>query len=151
MTNYSWERERKRSSLDLPFSSFSFVEFNLQKNILFWRFVNIKTFNGFLGFEINLLIISKLGRLQCDQIWLLLKALGYIFSYKLAQLFGLVWNMALLSHNCLGRKAVPGPWWWSSGQRACLLLCRSKFESLWRLQYFLGYLLFVCEKNEIKQ
>ena len=26
-------------------------------------------------------------------------------------------------------KAVYGPWWWSSGRRACLLLRQSEFES----------------------
>ena len=29
-----------------------------------------------------------------------------------------------------------GPWWWSSGQRSCLLLWRSEFESCWLLNTF---------------
>ena len=31
---------------------------------------------------------------------------------------------------------VYGPWWWSSGQRFCLLLRRSEFKSWWRLHKF---------------
>ena len=42
---------------------------------------------------------------------------------------------------------VQGPWWWSSGQRACPLLRLSEFESRWSLQFF--FKLF--EKNENKQ
>ena len=41
-----------------------------------------------------------------------------------------------------------GPWLWSSGQRVCLLLRRSEFESHWRLQFF--SVKFVFEKNENK-
>ena len=41
-----------------------------------------------------------------------------------------------------------GPWWWSSGQRACILLRRSEFESRWGLQFFCK---IVIEKNEYKQ
>ena len=34
-----------------------------------------------------------------------------------------------------------GPWWWSSGQRACLLLRKSKFKFRWSLQFYsLNYL-----------
>ena len=29
---------------------------------------------------------------------------------------------------------VAGPWWWPSGQRSCLLLRRSEFESCWLLK-----------------
>ena len=32
--------------------------------------------------------------------------------------------------------SVVGPWWWSSGQRSCLLLRRSEFESCWLLNKF---------------
>ena len=46
-------------------------------------------------------------------------------------------------------KNIPiGPWWWSSGQRARLLLRRSEFESRWGLQFFCK---IVVEKNENKQ
>ena len=41
-----------------------------------------------------------------------------------------------------------GPWWWSSGQRARLLLRWSEFESRWGLQFFCK---IVIEKNENKQ
>ena len=40
-------------------------------------------------------------------------------------------------------------WWWSSGQRARILLRWSEFESRWRLQLF--SVEFVFEKNENKQ
>ena len=42
------------------------------------------------------------------------------------------------------KNIFPGPWWWSSGQRARLLLRRFKFESRFSVK-------FVCEKNENKQ
>ena len=42
-----------------------------------------------------------------------------------------------------------GPWWWSSGQHARLLLWPSEFESRWRLQFFPKHLCF--KKNENKQ
>ena len=48
----------------------------------------------------------------------------------------------------LQRKFNPGPWWWSSGQRARLLFRRSEFESRWGLQFFCK--IFI-EKNENKQ
>ena len=35
-----------------------------------------------------------------------------------------------------------GPWWWSSGQRACLLLRKSKFKFRWSLQF--------CSLNYLK-
>ena len=41
-----------------------------------------------------------------------------------------------------------GPWWWSSGQHALLLLQQSEFESRWGLQFFC---IIVVEKNENKQ
>ena len=41
------------------------------------------------------------------------------------------------------------PWWWSSGQCACLPLRRSEFESLRSLQFF--PLQIVFEKKENKQ
>ena len=50
-------------------------------------------------------------------------------------------------HNSL-TFGLGGQWWWSSGQRARLLLRRSEFESRWSLQ-FLFCKLF--EKNENKQ
>ncbi len=39
-----------------------------------------------------------------------------------------------------------GPWWWSSGQRAPLLLRRSEFESRWLL-----ILLLLYEKTKINE
>ena len=41
-----------------------------------------------------------------------------------------------------------GPWWWSCGHRACLLLRRSKLESCGSLQFFYS---IVAEKNKKKQ
>ena len=41
-----------------------------------------------------------------------------------------------------------GQWWWSSSQRARLLLWRSKFKSRWSLQFFCKVLF---QKNENKQ
>ena len=32
-------------------------------------------------------------------------------------------------------RMVARPWWWSSGQRSCLLLRRSEFESCWLLRF----------------
>ena len=46
------------------------------------------------------------------------------------------------------QKGLQGPWWWSSGQHARLLLRRSEFESHWRLQFFCK---IIIEKNENKQ
>ena len=46
------------------------------------------------------------------------------------------------------RNIKSGPWLWSSGQRARLLLRRSEFESRWGLQFFC---IIVIEKNENKQ
>ena len=31
---------------------------------------------------------------------------------------------------------LSGPWWWSNGQRSCLLLRRSEFQSRWLLHKF---------------
>ena len=42
-----------------------------------------------------------------------------------------------------------GPWWWSSGQRARLLLRRSEFESRWDLQNF--SVKFLLKRTKIKQ
>ena len=52
--------------------------------------------------------------------------------------------------NGLQRVALPtsGPWWWSIGQCAHLLLRRPVFESRWSIQFFCE--MFV-EKNEKKQ
>ena len=36
----------------------------------------------------------------------------------------------------LSNRYGTGPWWWSSGQRAPLLLWQSEFESGWSLQFF---------------
>ena len=44
-------------------------------------------------------------------------------------------------------KAVYGPWWWSSGRRACLLLRQSEFESCWSLQFFCN----ICVWKERKK
>ena len=47
----------------------------------------------------------------------------------------------------LGRHySLEGPWWWSSGQHARLLLRRTEFESCWGLLF----LLLSTEKNENK-
>ena len=43
---------------------------------------------------------------------------------------------------------IDGLWWWSSSQRARLLLRQSEFESRWGLQFFCK---IVTEKNENKQ
>ena len=48
--------------------------------------------------------------------------------------------------NDVEQKQVNGPWrWWSSGQRARLLLRRSEFESRWTLSFFVK---FVFEKKQ---
>ena len=52
-----------------------------------------------------------------------------------------------LAVNCTGL-SCKGLWWWSSGQRARLLLRRSEFDSRWSLQFFCK---IVVEKNENKQ
>ena len=41
-----------------------------------------------------------------------------------------------------------GPWWWSSGQHACLLLRRFEFESKWSIKFFCK---FVVDKYENEQ
>ena len=46
---------------------------------------------------------------------------------------------------------VFGPWWWSSGQHACLLLRRSKFESRWCSQFFPVKFLLQKTKNKQKE
>ena len=68
-------------------------------------------------------------------------------------------NMLLAGKiNILRRHHIPffnlinnvhsGLWWWSSGQRARLLLRQSEFKSRWGLQFFCK---IVLEKNENKQ
>ena len=42
-----------------------------------------------------------------------------------------------IDFKILLRKLFKGPWWWSSGQRARLLLWWSEFESRWLQQSFL--------------
>ena len=48
----------------------------------------------------------------------------------------------------MGKNKFWGQRWWSSGQRASLLLQRSEFESRWSLQF---WFLKLFEKNENKQ
>ena len=61
------------------------------------------------------------------------------------------WDGSSLSHLEFGIKLFKGmrSWWWSSGQRACLIIPRSEFESRLRLQFF--PVKFVFEKNEINK
>ena len=51
-------------------------------------------------------------------------------------------------NRIMSKRSHVGPWWWSSGQRARLLLRRSEFESRWSLQFFCK---IVIEKHENKQ
>ena len=41
--------------------------------------------------------------------------------------------LAIIAYKAL---QLQGPWWWSSGQRSCLLLRRSEFDSCWLLNKF---------------
>ena len=48
-----------------------------------------------------------------------------------------IWKLLLwASINWTLTFTILGPWWWSSGQRSCLLLQRSEFESCWLLNKF---------------
>ena len=62
-----------------------------------------------------------------------------------------LWTIPLTDHSAKTAFQVAyilGLWWWSSGQRARLLLRRSEFDSRWSLQFFCK---IVVEKNENKQ
>ena len=51
--------------------------------------------------------------------------------------------------NDVEQKQVNGPWrWWSSGQRARLLLRRSEFESRWTLSFFWKICVWKETKNK---
>ena len=66
---------------------------------------------------------------------------NWILKGKDGLLFYLVPSKTKLPRCCriillVSNLEVCGPWWWSSGQRSCLLLRRSEFESRWLLNKF---------------
>ena len=82
--------------------------------------------------------VSKNQQIWIRQLW--------IINWTL-QTFTSSYLIRNIIHDIIKELNV-GPWWWSSGQRARLLLRQSEFESRWGLHFFCK---IVIEKHENKQ